>query len=97
MTVQEAIKNCKIFTNIYDLFEEDKLSIDTLIEFAEKADKYRWHDLRESPEDLPPDTGDLCEVVYDGGLYALTYCSIARSDISIYVAWRLHEPSEVEE
>lgn len=57
MTVQEAIKNCKIFTKIYDLFKEDKLSIDTLIEFAEealeKADKYGWHNLRKNPTDLP--------------------------------------------
>ena len=23
----------------------------------EKADKYRWHDLRKNPDDLPEDTG----------------------------------------
>ena len=30
-------------------------AIDKAIEALEKADKYRWHDLRKNPDDLPED------------------------------------------
>ena len=32
-------------------------AIYTAIEALEKADKYRWHDLRKNPDDLPEDNG----------------------------------------
>ena len=30
------------------------------VEALEKADKYRWHDLRKNPDDLPEDNGYGC-------------------------------------
>lgn len=33
--------------------EPDDYAIEEAIEVLEKADKYRWHDLRENPDDLP--------------------------------------------
>ena len=33
-------------------------AIYTAIEALEKADKYRWHDLRKNPDDLPEAIGD---------------------------------------
>ena len=32
-------------------------AIDKAIEALKKADKYRWHDLRKNPDDLPEDNG----------------------------------------
>ena len=39
--------------DIDDILELNKIFIDAL----EKADKYRWHDLRENPDDLPEAIG----------------------------------------
>ena len=39
--------------DIDDILELNKIFIDAL----EKADKYRWHDLRKNPDDLPEDNG----------------------------------------
>ena len=36
------------------------MAVDAAIEVLEKADKYRWHDLRKNPDDLPEDNGYGC-------------------------------------
>lgn len=53
MKIKEAIEVLKKAPH----FPHDKIgareAIDTAIEVMEKAEKYRWHDLRENPDDLP--------------------------------------------
>ena len=78
------------------------------VEALEKADKYRWHDLRKNPDDLPEDNG------YGESEYVLVmigtpewyscewaYYSHNAKMWSIYeqnvFAWRYIEPFEEEE
>ena len=46
--------------DIDDILELNKIVIDAL----EKADKYRWHDLRKNPNDLPESVGGGYESDY---------------------------------
>lgn len=67
MTPQEVIDILKMFTT--DKFQRCTSSefddaIYTAIEALEKADKYRWHDLRKNPDDLPEAIGDGYESEY---------------------------------
>ena len=73
-----------------------------------KADKYRWHDLRESPYDLPRVTngyGESDYVLVKTGCFEwcdmeMAYYSYAKKQWSIdnYVfAWQYIEPFEEEE
>lgn len=79
----------------------------TVTTALEKADKYRWHDLRESPYDLPRVTngyGESDYVLVKTGCFEwcdmeLAYYSYAKKQWSIdnYVfAWRYIEPFEEE-
>ena len=61
MKPQEVIDILKIFTT--DKFQRCTSSefddaIYVAIEALEKADKYRWHDLRKNPDDLPEADGN---------------------------------------
>ncbi|MGN0693751.1 MAG: hypothetical protein ACI4LK_02430 [Lentihominibacter sp.] len=64
MKPQEVIDILKMFTT--DKFQRYTSSefddaIYTAIEELEKADKYRWHDVRKNSDDLPHMDGDyLC-------------------------------------
>lgn len=107
MTTQEAIKNLKSFLQIYDLFDVDRRSIQMAID---KMDKYRWHDLRKNPDDLPPDGQEvlllldsLSETVESywlgwyvekDNVFATDECDFERDEIK---AWKYIEPFEVEE
>ena len=67
MTPQEVIDILKMFTT--DKFQRCTSSefddaIYTAIEALEKADKYRWHDLRKNPDDLPEAIGGGYESEY---------------------------------
>lgn len=53
---EQAIKVLKIlYSDKFQQFTSSEFddAIYTAIEALEKADKYRWHDLRENPDDLP--------------------------------------------
>ena len=52
MTNEEAIEMFKTIS-IVEILKLNKIVIDAL----EKADKFRWHDLRKNPDDLPEDNG----------------------------------------
>ena len=52
MTNKEAIEMFKTIS-IVEILKLNKIVIDAL----EKADKYKWHDLRKNPDDLPEDNG----------------------------------------
>ena len=52
MTNKEAIEMFKTIS-IVEILKLNKIVIDAL----EKADKYRWHNLRKNPDDLPEDNG----------------------------------------
>ena len=53
MTNKEAIEMFKTIS-IVEILKLNKIVIDAL----EKADKYRWHDLRKNPDDLPETDGN---------------------------------------
>ena len=83
-------------------------AIYTAIEALEKADKYRWHDLRKNPDDLPRVTngyGESDYVLVKTGCFEwcdmeMAYYSYAKKQWSIdnYVfAWQYIEPFEEEE
>lgn len=61
-----------------DLYQDGKLSEDDfdfickVIDDADMKDKYRWHDLKKNPEDLPADNTDKL-VHTDEGSYAVAY------------------------
>lgn len=107
MTIKEAIKNCELFTQTYDLFSSDMAAIETLIEAAEKQFKYRWHDLQKDPDDLP--TKDEPVIVFcwnDHGTGQYTYKITRKNDLILYrwkypypfrlkaIAWKYIEPFE---
>ena len=59
MTNKEAIEMFKTIS-IVEILKLNKIVIDAL----EKADKYRWHDLRKNPDDLPEAIGGGDESEY---------------------------------
>lgn len=79
------------------------------IEALEKADKYRWHDLRKNPDDLPEAIGDGYESEYvlvmtgtpEWNSWEQAYYSHGKRLWSTYeqnvFAWRYIEPFEEEE
>lgn len=106
MKMKEAIEVLKKAPH----FPHDKIgakeAIDVAIEVMEKAEKYRWHDLRENPDDLPKENGDYMvwyhaiNGVYDGA--KVMYYSTAgwltgktRKKEGV-IAWREIEPFESE-
>lgn len=78
------------------------------IEALEKADKYRWHDLRKNPNDLPNEDLFFRNILVTDGTYYMIDCSVyvddemgcisAESEETIMynlIAWREIEPFEV--
>lgn len=61
MTNKEAIEQFKerlAITDYRKQIPEYYEAIEMAVEALEKADKYRWHDLRKNPDDLPEAIGD---------------------------------------
>lgn len=81
MTAAEAIKSLEVIKKDWnDYADNDDLywkaviildSLDMAINALEKAEKYKWHDLRKDPTDLPEHNGKVngkfapYEVIYD--------------------------------
>ena len=60
MTIKEAIEQFKerlAITDYRKQIPEYYEAIEMAVDALEKADKYRWHDLRKNPDDLPEDNG----------------------------------------
>ena len=60
MTNKEAIEQFKerlAITDYRKQIPEYYEAIEMAVDALEKADKYRWHDLRKNPDDLPEDNG----------------------------------------
>ena len=60
MTNKEAIEQFKerlAITDYRKQIPEYYEAIEMAVDALEKADKYRWHDLRKKPDDLPEDNG----------------------------------------
>lgn len=61
MTINEAIEQFKerlAITDYRKQIPEYYKAIEMAVEALEKADKYRWHDLRKNPDDLPEADGN---------------------------------------
>ena len=82
---------------------------DMAIKALEKADKYRWHDLRKNPDDLPESIGDGYESDYvlvmigtpEWNSWEQAYYKHDKQMWSTYeqnvFAWRYIEPFKEEE
>ena len=57
MTNEEAKTRMENLIYFYRPIGDSLEAWDMAIEALEKADKYRWHDLRKNPDDLPEDNG----------------------------------------
>ena len=111
MTNKEAIEqfNKRLAITFYrKQIPEYYKAIEMAVDALEKADKYRWHDLRESSYDLPRVVngyGESDYVLVKTGCFEwcdmeIAYYSYAKKQWSIdnYVfAWRYIEPFEEEE
>ena len=67
MTNKEAIEQLKerlAITDYKQQIPEYYEAIEMAVEALEKADKYRWHDLRKNPDDLPEAVGGGYESDY---------------------------------
>ena len=67
MTNKEAIEQLKerlAITDYRQQIPEYYEAIEMAVEALEKADKYRWHDLRKNPDDLPEAIGGGYESEY---------------------------------
>ena len=61
MTNKEAIEQLKerlAITDYRQQIPEYYEAIEMAVEALEKADKYRWHDLKKNPDDLPEADGN---------------------------------------
>lgn len=113
MTTRETIEVIKGFRNLIytddldgmEKSDEDKKAIDIAIDALEKQEKYRWHDLRKNPEDLPTEKGIylvsgtwggqkpeywLCEFANYGALRGWVNGALNPR----VIAWRYIEPFE---
>ena len=110
MTNKEAIEQFKerlAITDYRQQIPEYYEAIEMAVEALEKADKYRWHDLRKNPDDLPEADGNSESdyVLVKTGCFEwcdmeMAYYSYAKKQWSIdnYVfAWQYIEPFEEEE
>lgn len=110
MKTKEAIETIKIAISevVWHYPIDYTVAFEEAIKALVKADKYRWHDLRESPYDLPRVTngyGESDYVLVKTGCFEwcdmeMAYYSYAKKQWSIdnYVfAWRYIEPFKDEE
>lgn len=80
-------------------------AIDMAIKALERRDKYRWHDLRKNPDDLPEDDGgDVIVCVESLNSSGKRYCMHSKRFVNAMkdsyhptiVAWKEIEPFEGE-
>ena len=67
MTIKEAIEQFKerlAITDYRKQIPEYYEAIEMAVDALEKADKYKWHDLRKNPDDLPEAIGGGYESEY---------------------------------
>ena len=100
MTTKEAIDNIKVaIAEVeWDYPMDYAVAFDMAIEALEKADKYRWHDLRKDPNDLPKGYIEVCsQEIWGGKEYTMcSYGSWYWQNHNI-IAWREIEPFEEDE
>ena len=113
MTNKEAIEQFKerlAITDYRQQIPEYYEAIEMAVDALEEADKYRWHDLRKNPDDLPEAIGDGYEseyVLVAIGTPKWYYCEWAyyNHDKKVWstheqqdgFAWRYIEPFKVDE
>ena len=112
MTIKEAIEQFKELLAITDYrkqIPEYYEAIEMAIKALEKADKYKWHDLRKNPDDLPEAIGGGYESEYvlvmigtpEWNSWEQAYYHHDKKEWSTYeqdvFAWRYIEPFKEEE
>ena len=110
MKPEEAIETIKVaIAEVEWNYPMDyTVAFETAIEALEKADKYRWHDLRKNPDDLPEADGnsesDYVLVMigtpewnsWEQAYYKYDDMMWSTYDQNVF-AWRYIEPFEEEE
>lgn len=106
MTNREAIKDIRRLCETCKTLHADECNecfYPLVIEALEKADKYRWHDLRKNPDDLPNRDCDLLAVRDCMGLHRQApvnfsngtwFDCIFNETAEDIIAWREIEPFE---
>lgn len=110
MTYEEAfsiVNEDASFSEFKRMNMESDKAYDMVSEACEKADKYRWHDLRKDPNDLPPIAitvmavvnNEYCAVVRysEDWCYSHASCLHLLEDDAKVIAWKYIEPYEVAE
>ena len=112
MTNKEAIEQFKerlAITDYRKQIPEYYEAIEMAVDALEKADKYRWHDLRKNPDDLPEAVGGGYESDYvlvmigtpEWNSWEQAYYHHGKKMWSTYdqsvFAWRYIEPFKEEE
>ena len=112
MTNKEAIEQFKerlAITDYRKQIPEYYEAIEMAVDALEKADKYRWHDLRKNPDDLPEAIGGGYESEYvlvmigtpEWNSWEQAYYHHGKRMWSTYeqnvFAWRYIEPFKEEE
>lgn len=109
MTNKEAKKIMDNLIYLYRPLGNSLKAWHMAIKALEKADKYRWHDLRKNPDDLPEAIGDGYESEYvlvmtgtpEWNSWEQAYYKHDKQMWSTYeqniIAWRYIEPFEEEE
>ena len=112
MTNKEAIEQFKerlAITDYRQQIPEYYEAIEMAVDALEKADKYRWHDLRKKPDDLPEPIGGGYESEYvlvmtgtpEWNSWEQAYYHHGKKLWSTYnqnvFAWRYIEPFKEEE
>ena len=103
MTNQEAIELLKDHEYWTDFSWMDEVA-EMAIEALEKVDKYRWHDLRKDPDDLPP-IDERVELIFNVNNKNINQFGLLNTNkewavngfitqLSV-IAWRYIEPFEV--
>ena len=104
MTYEEARKDLfHLYANAdcVDFADSETDALGIAIEALEKADRYRWHDLRKNPDDLP-ETGIECLAIDDFGNLCIGHMAVdgwlmTGRLIRRPIAWKYIEPFEVME
>lgn len=106
LDIKEVLKNCdSSVARLNEIIEELEFRYG-MKPFSnnENNEKYRWHDLRKEPKDLPKEDGEYwihgvwnCGRIQEGGCEYIARSKRFKIPNSvIVVAWRMVEPFEEE-
>lgn len=91
MTNEEAINHVTCGRILNDE-QKDRELRNFILDSLERSEKYKWHDLRKNPEDLPKEDDKRYLMYYCGS--CVTACGSFIKNFEYAVGWREIEPFE---